>query len=82
MPDFKIVIKVDSAGAVRSAKAVEVQLKKTEAQGKKTQNVLRKAFAGVAVGQGIVQGTKFLASFGQEMSTVAAITKATDKQFN
>lgn len=81
MPDFKIVIKVDSSGAVRSAKRVENQLKRTEAQGKKTQSALKKAFAGVAVGQGAVQSIRFLANFSQEMSTVKAITKATDAQF-
>lgn len=79
MADFNIVIKVDSGPAVRGAKAVEGQLQRTEAQANKLQQTIKRAFAGLAAGQSAVQSIRFLANFGQEMSTVKAIVGSTGK---
>lgn len=81
MADFNIVIKVDSSGAVRGAKNVENGLKRVENRANKVEQTLKRAFAGVAAGQGAVQSVKFLANFSQAMSTVKAISKANEEQF-
>jgi TP901 family phage tail tape measure protein len=81
MADFNIVIKVEAGGAIRNAKRVEDRLGRIEKKANSAQSAMKKAFAGVAAGQGAVQSIRFLANFAQEMSTVKAISEATDEQF-
>lgn len=79
MADFNIVIRVEPGPAVRGAKAVQDQLGRTEQQANKLQQTMKRAFAGIAAGQGAVQSIRFLANFSQEMSTVKAIVSSTGK---
>jgi len=79
---FTIQVKVDSRGAITGLNAVEGKLDKVQRKASGTGNLLKKAFAGVAVGQAAVQSVRFLANFSQEMSTVKAISKATGTEFD
>lgn len=82
MADFNIVIKIDHGRAVRGAKQVENGLKRVENRATKVESTLKRAFAGLAVGQGAVQSIRFLANFSQTMSTVKAISSATGAEFD
>jgi TP901 family phage tail tape measure protein len=82
MPDFTIKLKIDPSGAVKGAKTVERQLEKTEKRANKLQQTLKRAFAGIAAGQGALQSIRFLANFSQTMSTVKAISGATGDTFD
>lgn len=81
MADFFIRVKVDPSGAVAGNRAVQGSLATTEARAKSLQATLIKTFALFGAAAGVGAGIRLLADFSQEMSTVAAITGATDYEF-
>ena len=81
MADFFIRVKVDPTQAVAANRVVQGSLAGTEARAKTLQATLIKTFAIFGAAVGVGAGVKLLADFSQEMSTVKAITGATDAQF-
>ena len=79
MADFNVRVKVDPTNAVKGSKKVKDALDSVENQANKTREAISKSLSliGVAVGVGTVLNT--LRDFSQEMSTVGAVTNATEK---
>ena len=81
MVDFRIRIVVDTKGAERGSKRVERGLKRTTDQADRLRATLARAFA-ILGGFAIIRNTiRTLAAFEQSMSTVRAISGATEVQF-
>ncbi len=81
MVDFRIRVVVDSSGAERGSKRVERGLKRTTDQADRLRATLARAFAilgGVVI---LRNAIRTLAAFEQSMSTVRAISGATEVQF-
>ena len=81
MPDFNIRVRVDPGRARAGVKAVEQSLTRTTTAADRLRQTLARAFAvlGGAVGLGSIVRT--IAQFEQAMSTVRAVTGATQSQF-
>lgn len=81
MVNFRIVVTVDPKNAERGTKRIDRALGRTAAKADKLRATLARTFAilgGVAV---LTGGIRLLADYGQAMSTVQAVAKATNKQF-
>lgn len=81
MPAYGIEIKVDPSGAVSGAKRVQRELNNTGTAADNIGKLIKRAFGLIGttyLGANIV---RTLANFSQEMSTVKAITGATESQF-
>ena len=81
MVDYNISVVINPAGAQRGARAVNTSLRGVEANAKRLGGVLLRTFALVGAGVGFASSISTLRSFGQEMSTVRAITGANEAQF-
>lgn len=81
MAEFRINVVVDPSQAARGTRVVDRELSRTEGRARRLGSALRNAFAVIGLGVGVTQGISILADFGQEMSTVRAITQATEGDF-
>lgn len=81
MVDFNINIVVNTRGAQRGGREVERSLNRIEQRADRVGEAIRRAFAFLATAAGIGTSVRLLADFGQAMSTVRAITGATEQQF-
>ncbi len=81
MVDFNIVVKVDPNPATAGTRVVKRKLDRLEQGAVRLRRQLATMFAPLAAGAVLVGATRTLASFSQEMSTVLAITQATEVQF-
>jgi len=81
MTDFRINVIVDPSQARTGNKVVRGELQRTGSAADRLRNTLVKTFAILGVAGGIAGSIRLLADFGQEMSTVRAITGATEQQF-
>lgn len=81
MADFRINVIVDPSGAVRGSKRVGQELDNVGRKANRTQQLLARAFAFATISAGITASIRLLANFEQQMSTVSAITGATEGQF-
>lgn len=73
MADFRINVVINPSGARRGARATRQQLRSIDKSAERTKRLLTSLVTLAAV----VAGVRILASFGQAMSTVEAITGAT-----
>lgn len=80
MVDFRIRVVVDSREAQRGTSRVRRELDRTATSASGLQSSLRSAFAFIGGGLALRAATRTLASFGQELSTVGAITEASADQ--
>lgn len=81
MSQFRIEVIVDPRRATAGAKKVERGLARVEKRASGLQSTLGRAFAAATILVGLGQGIRLLADFSQEMSTVRAITQATNQEF-
>ncbi len=81
MTSFLIQVVIDPRQATPGARKVRSELEKTEGAAAKLRKTLTGALGVLALGAGIASATRTLAGFGQEMSSVAAITQATGADF-
>lgn len=81
--DLRSTAKAAQQASVNSRK-YQGELKRLNTTGQQTSQIfsrLRGLLAGIGLGLGVAQGVRTLADFSQGMSTVQAITQATDEQF-
>lgn len=81
MTDFRIRVVVDPSGATRGTRQVEGQLDRLGRSATRVQRLIAGAFAFTGLGVGLGATIRLLANFEQQMSTVRAITGATEVQF-
>lgn len=81
MPDFRIDVIVDPARARQGARQVERGLQGVENRANRLRATLARTFGLLAGGAGIVGSVRVLAQFEQQMSTVQAVTGATEAEF-
>jgi TP901 family phage tail tape measure protein len=81
MAEFWVKVKVDPSGAQRGAKQVKGALGGVEQKAKQLHGMLLRTFGAIGLAAGAGVAIKTLADFGQEMSTVQAITQATAADF-
>ncbi|UFK26771.1 tail tape measure protein [Roseobacter phage RDJL6] len=81
MADFRIRVVVDPSGANRGTRQVESSLNRVGDAATRVQRLIGRAFAFVGLGVGLNSVIRTLANFEQQMSTVRAITGATESQF-
>jgi len=81
MVDFQIRVVVDPSGAQRGTRQVGRSLGKMEKTALRVAKSVAAAFGAFALGAGILNGIRLLASFDQELSNVAAISGATKAEF-
>lgn len=81
MTTFRIEVVVDPRRATAGSKTVERGLQRVENRADRLRATLARAFAAAGITLGIGAGIRLLADFSQEMSTVQAITQATDQDF-
>lgn len=81
MVDYNIQVKIDPAGARTGGRAVRKELSGIDRAAQNVRKSLLGLFAGTALIVGLRSSIRLLASYGQEMSTVRAITGATENQF-
>jgi len=81
MTDFRINVIVDPSRAKRGAAQVEKSLDRMTGKANNLGSALRRAIGFLGVGLLARQAIGTLASFSQEMSTVAAVTHATEQEF-
>lgn len=81
MTEFRIVVTVDPSQAVRGTRRVNRALDRTASTARRAQSSLRSVFATLGGALVLQQSVTTLASFGQAMSTVQAITEATADVF-
>ena len=79
--EFRIDVVVDPSSAVAGASRVEDSLERVGTRADRTRQVIQRAFAVAAAAIGGAQIIRTIANFGQEMSTVQAITRANEQQF-
>jgi len=79
--DFRIRVVVDPSGATRGTRQVEGQLDRLGRSATRVQRLIAGAFAFTGLGVGLGATIRLLANFEQQMSTVRAITGATEVQF-
>jgi len=75
MADFLIRIKADPTQAKQAGKEVEGSLNKAS----KAAQLLTRTLGAIGIAAGIAQSVRLLADFSQQMSTVQAITRATEE---
>ena len=81
MADFRIRVVVDPSGANRGTRQVETSLNRVGDAATRVQRLISRTFAFVGLGVGLNSVIRTLANFEQQMSTVKAITGATEAQF-
>lgn len=81
MADFRIRVVVDPSGATRGTRQVETNLNRVGDAATRVQRLIARAFAFAGLGIGLNSVVRTLANFEQQMSTVKAITGATEAQF-
>ncbi|ADK73481.1 tail length tape measure protein [Roseobacter phage RDJL Phi 1] len=81
MADFRIRVVVDPSGATRGTRQVERNLNRVGDAATRVQRLIARAFAFTGIGLGFTATLRTLANFEQQMSTVRAITGATEVQF-
>lgn len=81
MTDFKIQVSVDTRRAKAQVRGMGKELDKVEAKASRTGVAMKRAFGAAVLVAGITAATRTLATFSQEMSTVQAVTQATEKDF-
>lgn len=81
MTDFRIRVVVDPSGAQRGTRRVGRELEGVERRANRLRQTLTRTFALLGGGALLIGGVRTLASFGQEMSTVQAISRATGDEF-
>ena len=81
MADFRIRVVVDPSGATRGSRQVENRLNRVGDAATRVQRLIGRAFAFAGIGLGLNSVITTLANFEQQMSTVRAITGATEGQF-
>lgn len=79
---YPIDIRVDPAQASAGSRQIKRELRGIQTEGSKTRGLLLGIFGGAAITAGIRRSTGLLAAFSQEMSTVRAVSRATDSEFN
>jgi len=79
---YPIDVRLNPANVVSGSRRIKGELRGIRSEGKKTQGLLLGLFGGAAIGAGIGRGIGLLADFSQEMSTVRAVSRATDKEFS
>lgn len=82
MTQFRIDVVIDPRRAKTGSKKVRTEIEKINGSAQKLRKTLGQAIGVLAVGAGIAAGTRKLADFSQEMSSVAAITRATAQEFD
>jgi len=82
MTQFVIEVVVDPRRAVPGARKVRGELERMEGSATRLKRALTGALGILTVGAGITAGTRLLANFSQEMSTVAAIAQTTGQEFD
>jgi TP901 family phage tail tape measure protein len=80
MADFNIQVKVDPTNAVAGSKKVKKALDSVENQADKTRAAISKSLSLIGVAVGVNSALNTLRMFSQEVSTVGAVTNATEKQ--
>jgi TP901 family phage tail tape measure protein len=80
MADFNIQVKVDPTNAVAGSKKVKKALDSVENQADKTRAAISKSLSLIGVAVGVNSALNTLRNFSQEVSTVGAVTNATEKQ--
>jgi len=78
---FPIDVTLDPAGVRAGARRAKGELRGVRQEGERTQSTLLKLFSGAALGVGIQRGISLLADFSQQMSTVQAVSRATETEF-
>jgi TP901 family phage tail tape measure protein len=81
LAEFRIVVTVDPTRAVRGGRRVEQQLNRTQTAADRLGASMRRAFALTGLTIGVSAVVRVLASYEQSMSTVKAITRATESEF-
>lgn len=81
MANYNIVVKIDPTGAERGGRQVEQRLKNVTSAADRTRAMLARAFAFATASVGLVGSIRLLADYEQQMSTVRAISGATEQQF-
>ncbi len=81
MAEFRIIVTVDPSQAVRGTQRVNRALNRTASTAQRAQSSLRSVFATLGGVLVLRQSVMTLASFGQAMSTVQAVTEATADVF-
>ena len=81
MPEFQIDVIINPAGAARGGGKVRKELGRVEKAANRVGRSLRNAFAFLSVAAGLTSSINLLRNFSQEMSTVRAVTGATQEQF-
>ena len=81
MADFRIVVIVDPSRAQRGSRQVERSLDRVGNRADRTRKLIARAFAFTGLVAGVTAAVRTLATFEQSMSTVRAITGATQAQF-
>ncbi len=79
MADFNIVIKVNSGPAIAGTKQVSNSFTNLQRQAQQLQRVLTQTFGVFAGGAAVAGAIRVLADFGQRMSQVQAVTRASDE---
>lgn len=82
MTQFRIEVVIDPRRAKPGARQVRKEIDKLEGSAQKLKKTLGQAIGILAVGAGIAAGTRKLADFSQEMSSVKAISRATGQEFD
>ncbi len=77
MPDSRIVVEVDPRKAKLGLRQIRQGLQQTQSAANSLRNTFARVFAFIGIGKAIAT----IADFGQAMSTVRAITQATEEQF-
>jgi TP901 family phage tail tape measure protein len=81
MADYNISVKLDPRQAKIGARTIKKELQNVESTTDSLQKTLLRTISLLGAGAGFSYALNTLASFSQEMSTVRAITKATETQF-
>ena len=81
MVDFNVDVIVNPAGAVRGSRVVRGELDEVASTANSLRRTLATTFGVLAGGALIASSIRLLADFSQSMSTVQAVTGATETQF-
>ena len=81
MADFRIVVTIDPTRARQGGRQVERSLQRVGTQADRTRQLITRAFAFVGIITAVRSVVGTLATFEQSMSTVRAITGATEDQY-
>jgi TP901 family phage tail tape measure protein len=79
---FRINVEVDTSRVKPGVRKVKDELQSTTQVASRLGGVLRQALGALTAGVGLATAIRTLASFGQEMSTLQAITRATGAEFD